>query len=345
MESAIASPLPSPNPPLLEEHHVRVPEELAAILGADAAHTLGFTGRGVKVAVIDSGFYPHPYYSRQDYRIQWVATPNDPEPASDVYGHGTAQLACLLSIAPEAEVFAIKCMDVDPSAAIERALELGANVISCAWGFDIDRPGKRKLPKDFEALHALIEEAVRSGVCVVAAAGNGQYSFPGSMPSVISAGGVFYGADRAFHPSDLSSSYESSFFPGRQVPDLCGLAGNLPHGRLLLLPVPPKAKLAKRPGFRPGATTAQERRASVGWALFSGTSAATAMISGAAALLLEASPGLAPEALRTRLITRSRQVLSSHMNREGDGHYRVLDLRACFAEQLAPEMTEAVPAE
>jgi subtilisin family serine protease len=324
---ALTPTLPSATPPVLREHHVRVPDQLAEILRADKAHLHGITGRGVKVAVIDSGFYPHPYYTTQDYKIEWIATPKDPEPASDVYGHGTAQLACLLSIAPDAHVFAIKCTDVDPSSAIEQAIALGAQIISCAWGFDIDQPDqknrKKKLPKDMHALHRLIVEAIGKGICVVAAAGNGQFSFPGSMPEVISAGGAFYGEDQKFYPSDLSSVYESSIFQGRKIPDLCGLAGNLPHGRLLLLPVPPQAKLARRPGFQLE-NEAGPKKKTTGWALFSGTSAATAMISGAAALVLQRDPTLSPSDVKKRLIESSMQLEAPA------GSFRVLDVESCF---------------
>ncbi|MDR3608352.1 MAG: S8 family serine peptidase [Oligoflexia bacterium] len=252
----------------------------------------------------------------RDYRLRWIGSDNDPEPTSDIYGHGTAQLACLLSIAPDVEVFAIKCTEVDPTTAIKRALELGVDIISCAWGFDIDQPTTnakaKKLPRDFKPLHALIQQTVNTGVCVVAAAGNGQRSFPGCMPEVISAGGAYYGADRNFHPSDLSSVYESAIFPGRKIPDICGLTGNLPHGRLLLLPVPPKAQLAKRRGFK----------AAEGWALLSGTSAATAMIAGAAALVLQCKPGLPPADVRALLMQSSKHVEDR----------QVLDLKECFRD-------------
>jgi hypothetical protein len=242
----------------------------------------------------------------------------------------------LLAIAPEAHVIAIKCTEVDPSAAIRQAFELGAQVISCAWGFDIDyhpqtplgptRAFARKnpnLPADFRRLHRLIQTVIQSGVCLVAAAGNGQRAFPSCMPEVISAGGAYFGADQKFHPSDLSTVYESAIFPGRRVPDLCGLAGKLPHGRLLLLPVPPEARIAKRSAFRLNFASNQERRASTGWALFSGTSAATAMVSGAAALCLQRQPGLTPEELRRLLIKDCRQLKSQV---EGQPDSAVLDL-------------------
>jgi subtilisin family serine protease len=290
---------PLPIPPVeIGEHHVRLPDQLSTILRADVAHKKGITGKTIRVAVIDSGFYPHPFYQLKPYDIRRVVTKKEPEPHVDVYGHGTAMLASLLSIAPEVEVHAIKCLDKDPSYAIRKALEVEPHILNCAWGFNIDQSRSRSLPREFHRLHRLLQRVIESGVCVVAAAGNGQRCFPGNMPEVISAGAVFYSPSGEFEPSDVSSRFVSRIFPDRQVPDICGIAGNRPHGRLLLVPVPPQAKLAK-----------QNAVESVpGWAMFSGTSAATAMVSGAAALLLQQNPNLTPDEIRKVLI-ESAQVL------------------------------------
>jgi hypothetical protein len=284
---------PVPIPPLeIGEHHVRLPDQLARILGAHAAHERGITGKKIRVAVIDSGFYPHPFYDQKPYDIRRIATRKEPEPHVDVYGHGTAMLASLLTVAPEVEIHAIKCLDKDPSYAIRKALEVEPHILNCAWGFNIDQSRSRSLPQEFHKLHRLLQRVIDSGVCVVAAAGNGQRCFPGNMPEVISAGAVFYSPAGEFEPSDVSSRFVSKIFPDRQVPDICGIAGNRPHGRLLLVPVPPKAKLAKQNAVQnvPG------------WAMFSGTSAATAMVSGAAALLLQQNSSLKPDDIRRVLV-------------------------------------------
>ncbi|MBI3554869.1 MAG: S8 family serine peptidase [Deltaproteobacteria bacterium] len=298
-------------PPVIQEHHVSLPDQLGRILGADRAHARKITGRGVRVAVIDSGFYPHPFYLARGYRIRHIPTRKERNPNVDEYGHGTAQLASLFAVAPEVEALAIKCMDRDPSYALEKAIALRPDILSCAWGFNIDHdeqgasPRPRPVPSQYVKMQRLIREAHDQGITVVAAGGNGQFAFPGSMPEVIAAGGIYYAPDGKFYPSDISSRFESSFFPGRMVPDLCGIVGDLPHGRLLLVPVPPKAKLARRPGF---ATTAMGGASDVGsgWAMFSGTSAATAMISGACALLLQYSPKLSPRRIKEILMDGAR---------------------------------------
>jgi subtilisin family serine protease len=154
----------------------------------------------------------------------------------------------------------------------------------------------------------MLQNAYKKGICVIAAAGNGQYAFPGNMPEVISAGGVYYTPDGNFSVSDIASQFTSSVFPGRVVPDVCGLVGNLPYGRLLLVPVPPKARLAKRPAFSMIAAGEPTEVQISGWAMFSGTSAAAAMIAGASALLLQQRPGLSPDEIRRILMESGQDV-------------------------------------
>ena len=310
------APLSATPPSDPGEHHVRLPDQLAVILGADRAHAQGITGQTIRVAVIDSGFHPHPFY--EDYDIRRIPTRKEPEPHVDVYGHGTAMLASLFSVAPDVEVHAIKCLDKDPSYAIKKALEVEPHILNCAWGFNIDQARSRRLPREFHRLHRLLLGVIESGVCVVAAAGNGQRCFPGNMPEVISAGAVFYGPHGGFEPSDVGSKFVSRIFPDREVPDVCGIAGNRPHGRLLLVPVPPDAKLARKNAVSDVS----------GWAMFSGTSAATAMVSGAAALLLQCDPRFRPDEIRRVLIESARTLPETGC--------RVMDLERAVALVSSP---------
>jgi serine protease AprX len=321
--------VPPSEPPQITEHHVRLPAQLSKILRADVAHHRGLTGRGIRIAVIDSGFYPHPFYETHGYKITRVPTRKEPEPHIDDYGHGTAQLASLFSVAPDSEVLAIKCLDKDPCYSLRKAIALRPDILVCAWGFNIDRPGTKKLPLEYHPMHRLLLGAHERGICVIAAAGNGQYAFPGNMPEVISAGGVFYTSEGEFVPSDVASHFTSSVFPGRVVPDLCGLVGNLPYGRLLLVPVPPKARLAKRPAFSMIAAGEPTDTAVAGWAMFSGTSGAASMIAGAAALLLQQRPELSPQEVKQTLMASSREL--------SDTAFRVLDVGAALEKALVDD--------
>src|SRR4051812_12633079 len=88
------------DPPLLDEHHVRVPDGVARVLRALPAHARGTNGGGIRIAMIDSGFFPHPFFTQRGYRITRVPTRREPQPEVDDYGHGTAQLSNLFAIAP-----------------------------------------------------------------------------------------------------------------------------------------------------------------------------------------------------------------------------------------------------
>ena len=313
---------PNPSSSLLDlEHHLRVPEDLAFHLKAHAAHQRGWTGKGIKIAVIDSGFWRHPFYESRGYRINRIPTIHEPDPETDLYGHGTAQLASILSIAPEAELIAIKCLSPDPCSALETALSYSPHIMNCAWGFDIDQEhSSGRLPEEYWRLEKLIRQTSELGITWVAAAGNGQYPFPANMPEVLSAGGAYLNPQGEFEISNLASRFESQIYPGRTVPDLCGISGNLPHGRLLLVPVPPSSRLAKRKNWKSPFR---------GWALFSGTSAATGMISGAAAILQQILPQASPLLIKQVLIETARTLPNTDC--------RVLDLDAASnaAEKLA----------
>src|SRR5438045_2753756 len=53
---------PSQFAPLKAYWHLRVPADISLADNADRAHRSGITGRGVKVAMVDSGWYKHPYF-------------------------------------------------------------------------------------------------------------------------------------------------------------------------------------------------------------------------------------------------------------------------------------------
>ena len=322
------------NPPEIQEHHIRLPEQAVQLLNATSTHKKGITGKRVKIAVIDSGFFLHPFYTTRGYRIHHIRTTRERRPEVDDYGHGTAHLSSLFALAPKAEVLAIKCVDRDPSDALKKAISLKPHIINCAWGFDIDWPETKnkmgELPKIYKKIASLIDEAISMGITVVAAAGNGQHSFPGCLPEVISVGGVFYAPDGTFTPSDASSRYVSSFYKHRVVPDICGLAGKRPHGLLVLVPIPPKAQLAKRTSFTPTphGHFSEAGQKITGWAIFSGTSAATSMISGAVALILQAHPELTPVKIKELLSLTARIVVDPG---QSDVIERLVDVEAALA--------------
>jgi subtilisin family serine protease len=135
---------------------------------------------------------------------------------------------------------------------------------------------------------------------VVFSAGNGHWAFPGQHPDVISAGGVYVDENLTLTASDYASGFLSTIFPGRRVPDVCGLVGRSPAGAYIMLPVPPGAKIdADCAG---GAYPQKDQTLpNDGWAAFSGTSAAAPQVAGICALLKQANPMLTPVEIKELL--------------------------------------------
>ena len=320
MNSRFAFP-PSALPPRVDFHHLRVPGDVAMLLNAAKVHRAGVTGRGVRVAMIDSGFnHSHPYFKENGYRSSVVLAPGATNVATDSNGHGTGESANLFAVAPDIQFIGVKLDDdaggpgASMLAGLQEALRQNPKVISVSLGFDLVVDGTRKhltpLPNSLKALEAEIQAAVASGIVIVFSAGNGHVSFPGMMPEVISAGGVFVGEDGKMQASDYASGFKSKIYPGRKVPDFSGLVGLASnHADYIALPIQPNCEIdvdnSQHDGSKPGD----------GWGLFSGTSAAAPQLAGVCALLLEKSPGLSPSEIKQIIRRTSRDVINGSANK------------------------------
>jgi subtilisin family serine protease len=158
------------------------------------------------------------------------------------------------------------------------------------------------IPGELKSLELEVAHAVSKGICVVCASGNGQVSFPGMHPDVISAGGIFITPNLKMGASDLASAFDSRPYPGRHVPDLCGLVGMRPHGVYIMLPVQPGCVLDQEfaaAGPFPGGDMTG---AGDGWIAASGTSSAAPQIAGVCALLKQKKSSLTPQDMKQALI-------------------------------------------
>jgi serine protease AprX len=264
---------PSALPPTPAYHHV----DSAAIRGLLRVPS-GGEGAGIKVAVIDTGFFPHPFFAAGGFQLTAVDTTSAPRAAVDAVGHGTAIALNVFAIAPKAEVFGYK-QSTPPEAALEEAADAGVDVISCSWGWDHEQ--------SFPVLEATIRSiAEEDGIPLVVATGNGHFAWPGSMAEVLSVGGVFSNPAGGLEASDYASGFVSSLYPGRRVPDFCGLCGPAPRGIYIPMPCPPGCDLDRRYA-RGTYPDNDETGATDGWVVASGTSSATPQIAGVVALLLE----------------------------------------------------------
>ncbi|MFQ6027780.1 MAG: S8 family serine peptidase [Dehalococcoidia bacterium] len=288
---AAVPPRLDPNP----YYYLCVPDDVGLMLNANRVHRFGVTGSNIKVAMVDSGFYRHPFYNLHGYRVSSVTLgPGATSPEKDMNGHGTGEAANIFSAAPDIRLLPVKGLS-DPVGSFNAAVARTPHIITNSWGYSVDRPPNSLSPY-LATLAAAIANAVANGITVCFSAGNGHYGFPGSMPDVISVGGVHVNYPAlSLEASNYASSFDSHFYPGRHVPDLCGLVGRNAGGApLIMLPVQPGASL--------------DTGTNDGWGRFSGTSAASPQIAGVCALVLERNPSLTPAKVKDVLIASCTDV-------------------------------------
>lgn len=147
------------------------------------------TGRGVSVAVIDSGIdAAHPdltgkVHSSVEARKENTRIVFDPSTDGDSAGHGTACAGIIGRIAPDVEFHSIKVLGAGGLgdgqaflAGLEYAIKQRHRVINLSLG--------TTKPQFFAPLHDLLDRAYQAGCIVVAAANNlPQPSFPSVFSS------------------------------------------------------------------------------------------------------------------------------------------------------------------
>lgn len=286
-----------------------VPDGVAVMLRAARVHRLGITGKGIVVAMPDTGMYAHPFYSYHGYRVnKTLLAPGASDANSDSVGHGTGEAANIFACAPNVTLIPVK-MAGDTVGAINTAVSASPkpHIITNSWGYDMDHPGTT-IPNWLKPLELAVANAVASGIVVCFSAGNGHKGFPGSHPDVISVGGVHVNLPdlNDFEVSSYASGFSSTWYPGRTSPDVCGLTGKSvtvggsPKAPSIMLPVQEGADLDS---IDPSTGSGSD-----GWGLFSGTSAACPQVAGIVALMLEKKAGLSPAKVKELLKKGARDV-------------------------------------
>jgi subtilisin family serine protease len=152
----------------------------------------GATGRGVTVAIIDSGLeVAHP--ALQGRVIESVAIEMRdgdphvvPDEGIDMYGHGTACGGIVLGLAPDVELVSIRVLGADLRgkgaaflAGLDWAIERGVQVANLSLS--------SKSEALYGAFHEVADEAAFKGVALVSAANNIRAaSYPSLFSSVFS---------------------------------------------------------------------------------------------------------------------------------------------------------------
>lgn len=149
----------------------------------------GRTGRGVRVAVVDSGIdTEHPDLKgkiREAFEayIEGGKVGFRPSTSGDAAGHGTACAGIITSIAPEVDLHSVKVLGANASgsgemflAGLDFAIKQKYQVINLSLG--------TTKPQYHGPLHDLLDRAYHAGCIVVAAANNlPQPSFPSIFSS------------------------------------------------------------------------------------------------------------------------------------------------------------------
>lgn len=144
------------------------------------------TGRGVSIAVIDSGAHPgHPHLGPLAGGIAFTPDGSEHDDLTDRLGHGTAVTAAIQEKAPGARVHVARVFhdELATSArtlakAIDWAGERGCRLANLSLG----TPRQSRI----EQLQPAVERAARAGTLVIAACSHeGQRQFPGSLPGAL----------------------------------------------------------------------------------------------------------------------------------------------------------------
>jgi subtilisin len=167
-------------------------------IGAEPVHSSNYTGKGVKIGLLDTGIdYNHPELA-PNYKGGYDFINNDNDPMDD-NGHGTHVAGILaaardgggiVGAAPDAEIYAIKVSDKRGKGSfsglvkgINWSIENGMDVVTMSI---TGQGGSRALAKAVETAYN------EHGLVLVAAVGNGSGDvlYPAAYPNVIGVGSV-----------------------------------------------------------------------------------------------------------------------------------------------------------
>lgn len=173
-------------------------------VGGESAYNMGYSGVGVKVAVMDTGID----YNHQDLANNYAGGYNFVSDNADPYddnGHGTHVAGIIaasnndsgvVGVAPNAKIYALKILNSTGSGytsaiiqALDWAINNGVNIVNLSFG-TVNYPGT--------SLEDALINAEAKGLTIIASAGNNgtcigdtdTVNYPAKFASVISVGAV-----------------------------------------------------------------------------------------------------------------------------------------------------------
>jgi serine protease AprX len=308
------------------------------------------TGKGVGIAVIDSGVAP-----LAEFRGRIVASrdfTDDHGPGLDKHGHGTHIAGIIAAagqnrfdetagVAPGANIISLKVLDGDGRGlvgdvieaidwAIDNRQRYNIKVINMSLGGPVLQ-GWRDDP-----LCQAVERAYRSGITVVTSAGNfgkaedgrpiyGGITTPGISPFAITVGALNT-KGTPFRSDDEIASYSSkgpTMYDHLVKPDLVA-----PGNKILSLAAPGSTLVREHPELVVALPEGKRLQ-------LSGTSMAAAVVSGAVGLIFDRQPNFSPLAIRG-LLQFSAEVSREGILVSGTGRLNTLAALSMPRPQSAP---------
>ena len=328
----------------------------------------GVDGRGIGIAVVDSGIAPHSALARRVVANVSFVT-GDPQ-ITDTFGHGTHVAGIIAGnpsppngvareyaggIAPGAMLINVRVLGADGSGftsdvidgiqwVVANRARYNIRVINLSLGHPVTEACST------DPLCEAVNQAVQAGIVVVVAAGNtgkapdgrailGGISSPGNSPSAITVGALdtWGTVDRSDDTVATFSSRGPSAFDFAVKPDIAA-----PGTKILSL----QADGAFLPTRYPSIHAAGSGNDA--YMYLSGTSLAGPIVSGGVALLLEGSPHLSPAQVKFALQNGATAVTDGGLMGAGAGSVNFWASRQIAvygaspaAEQTAPSLGSA----
>jgi len=279
----------------------------AAVPSAGAVQAVSrYSGQGVTIAVVDTGIYPHPDLSSRI--IAFHDAVGKRTSAYDDNGHGTHVAGCAAGDgtrsrgqyrgpAAGALLVGVKVLNKTGSGTMSHLLDGIDWVIQNRERYHIrimsmSLGGTARGRCSEDPLCQAVGRAWDAGIVCVVAAGNegpggGTVATPGISPKIITVGAMDDHSSPDRRDDTLASFSSRGPTPeGEHKPDVLAPGVNITALRS------PRSYVDK---------SNPDSRVGEWYATLSGTSMATPLVSGLVALLLEAEPGLTPNAVKARL--------------------------------------------
>ncbi len=355
------------------DHTVRPSNDLNYVtVGADMAAAEwpggdqgGLDGSGVTVAIVDSGIAEHPDLAG---RIVTEAEIMLHESGyADYYGHGTHVAGIIAGdgaassdplsfrrfngIAPGVDLVSVRVLGYDGSGRVSDVMAGIDWVVANkdqyqirVMNLSLGHPADQSYVDD--PLCQAVERAWKAGIVVVVAAGNdgaGGYATihsPGSDPYVITVG-VSNNYQTASRPDDILTTYTSlgPTYPDHVVkPDLVA-----PGNRTISLRAEGSTLDAEHPELRVKQGVYRDEPATADldspYFQISGSSMSAGVVSGMAALMIQAEPSITPDSLKARLMKSAEKRLDYDIFSEGAGFADLYSALATGGVAPAPALS------